>query len=338
MNSLERVLAALNGTPQTRPPFTLTLSLYGAKLTHCPLVEYYRHPEHYLAGQAAVVELCSPDIIFSPFALALEAEAFGSELQFLSTNPPNVRKPAIRVPEEFPFQQMPDVDSQPSLVYLVESTRLVCRQFSVEIPVCGILTAPVDLPAIVMGVDSWIETLVFKPELAQKILTAAGRHFVTMANGLLAAGAAFIASPVMFTHPSLLYQKLVDELILPTLAESFSMVKGPVVFHHGGNRIIPTLKDYLVLPNVGGFVMDHRDSLAEAREILGPGRLLLGNLNGPTMSQLPPQSILAKVTSILNDREGDPNFIFATSAADVPWDTPAELLQEIAALIVSFGD
>ena len=338
MNSLERVLAALHGTPQTRPPFTLTLSLYGAKLTKCPLLEHYRLPERYAEGQVAVVDLCSPDIIFSPFALTLEAEAFGSELQFLPTNPPNVRKPAVRSPEEFPLHSIPDVDSHPSLIYLRESVGLLSRKYSGEIPICGILTAPVDLPAIIMGVDSWIETLVLKPELAQKILEATGQHFAAMANALLAEGAAFIALPVMFTHPSLLYQKLIDELIIPALAHSFKEVKGPIVFHHGGNPIIPTLKDYLELPNVVAFALDHRDSLAEARTIIGPGRLLLGNLNGPTMSKLPPESILAKVRSILEDRAGDPNYIFATSAADVPWDTPPELVKAIAATITSFGN
>ena len=99
--SLDRVLAALAGKPQPRPPFTLTLSLYGARLTGCPLTEYYRKPERYAEGQEAVLDLCSPDILFSPFVLTLEAEAFGSELKFLPDNPPNIRKPAVRSADEF---------------------------------------------------------------------------------------------------------------------------------------------------------------------------------------------------------------------------------------------
>ncbi|MDK9707007.1 MAG: uroporphyrinogen decarboxylase family protein [Desulforhopalus sp.] len=332
MNSFERVLAALHGTPQTRPPFTLTLSLYGAKLTGCALADYYRHPERYAEGQMAVTELCAPDIIFSPFALPLEAEAFGSELKFLPCNPPNVRKPA----GAFPLDTSPDVNSHPSLIYLRQSVRLLRKIFSEETPICGILTAPVDLPAIIMGVDSWIEALVLKPELARKILEVTGSHFVSMANALLEDGAAFIALPVMFTHPSLLYKRLIDELILPALTHSFKEVKGPIVFHHGGNPINSTLTDYLALPNVVAFAVDHRDTLAEARSIIGPGRLLLGNLNGPTLARLPPDEILAKVKGILTDRAGDPHFIFATSAADVPWDTPPELVKAIAETITAF--
>ncbi len=40
MTALERVMAAIEGKMQSRPPFTMTLSLYGARLTNCPLSEY----------------------------------------------------------------------------------------------------------------------------------------------------------------------------------------------------------------------------------------------------------------------------------------------------------
>ena len=83
MTSMERVLAALSGTPQPRPPFTLALSLYGARLSGCPLSRYFRDAESYGAGQQAVYDSFAPDILFSPFALPLEAEAFGSEVIFL---------------------------------------------------------------------------------------------------------------------------------------------------------------------------------------------------------------------------------------------------------------
>jgi uroporphyrinogen decarboxylase len=41
-------------------------------------------------------------------------------------------------------------------------------------------------------------------------------------------------------------------------------------------------------------------------------------------------AVLFKVAQILDDRRGDPCFIFATSGADVPFDTPPALLQAIS--------
>ena len=83
MTGMERVIAALHGAGADHRAFTMTLSLYGAKLTSCPLNEYYTIPEQYLKGQMAVAQQCRPDIIFTPFALALEAQAFGSDIVFL---------------------------------------------------------------------------------------------------------------------------------------------------------------------------------------------------------------------------------------------------------------
>ncbi len=335
MTSLERVLAALSGKPHGRPPFTMTLSLYGAKLTGCPLPEYYRNPEKYARGQEAVVELCDPDILFGPFALSLEAEAFGSEIKFLPLNPPNVRKPVIGSPKEFMAIEPPDINLHPGLLYLRESIGLLSRKYKGQRPICGVLTAPVDLPAIIMGLDMWIETLLFHEQTAVDILNRTSRHFSGLANALFSDGADFIALATVFTNPAILYPQLINTIILPALERSFQEVKGPLVFHHGGNPMVPFLKDYLNLPNVAAFAVDHRDSLTAARGILGPKRLLLGNLNGPTLSRLRLEKVLDKVDRILADRQDDPCFIFATSAADVPWDTPRGVITAIAEKIRS---
>jgi uroporphyrinogen decarboxylase len=336
MSSKERIVAALEGTLQPRTPYTLTLSLYGAKLIDCALDEYYRNPQCYAEGQEAVHDLCSPDILFSPFAACMEAEAFGSELKFLPKAPPNIRKPAVHSADDFLGLSMPDVDNHPSLLYLRESVRCLAERFNGQIPICGVLTAPVDLPAIVMGIDMWIETLVYAPEKAAKIIDRIKKYFIRMANALFEDGADFICLPTMFSNPQILYPQLIDTLILPALNETFKEVNGAIIFHHGGNPLVPYLDRYLSLSNVAGFAVDHRDSLDEAREVLGSDRLLLGNICGPTLSRTPVGKVLEKVDFILDNRKGDPHFVFSTSAADIPWDTPPELLKGIAQKICEY--
>ena len=337
MTSLERVRAALSGKPGDLPPFTLVLSLYGARLTGRPLTEYYRDPRLYAEGQQAVVETCSPDILFGPFALALEAEAFGSELIFPPANPPIVRKPSARSPEDFLRLGLPDVDGHPGLLYLRESIRLMADAHKGEIPICAVITAPVDLPAIILGIDRWIETLLFAPEDADAILDATCRHFVGFANALFADGADLIALTTVFTNPTFLFRRQIDETILPALHRSFREVKGPIVFHHGGSPMVPLLSDYLTLPNVAAFVVDHRDSLTEARNILGPDRLLLGNLNNLTIASTPAETVLESVDAVMENRRNDPCFIFSNSAADIPLNTPPELIRAVAQRVRSFG-
>jgi len=337
MTSMERVLAALAGQPQPRPPFSLTLSLYGARLGSCPLERYYREADRYAAGQRAVYDSFAPDILFSPFALPLEAEAFGSELIFLPDYAPNVRKPGVRDAEEFLALDLPDIDSHPSLLYLRQAVRDMHAHFLGEVPICGILTAAVDLPATVMGLDRWLETLLFHPQLAEAVLARSTSHFVAMANALLADGATFIGLTTVCTNPRILFRQIIDTIVLPALRTSFAAVRGPIVFHHGGNPMVPYLADYLDLPGVVAYAVDHRDSLAEARARLGPERVLLGNLNGPPLARRPAKKVLAQVDAILEDRRDDPRFIFLTAGADIPLATPPELLQAICRRIADPG-
>jgi|SRR5208283_4964245 len=337
MTSMERVLAALHGTNSDRPAFTMTLSLYGAKLTGCPLPEYYTVPQRYAEGQSAVAEQCRPDIIFTPFAFALEARAFGSEIVFLAKDPPNVKKPFIRNPKDIGNIRVPDIGRQEGLLYLHTAARLLADHFRGTVPICGILTSPMDLPAIIMGVEGWLEILLFDRDKTKEIISLMSEYFVGMANSMFDSGINFLALPMMFSNPQLAFEKTIGEVIVPALSEMFGKLKGPIVFHHGGNPIAGYLQHYLNLPNIGAFVLDSRDDFSEARRKVGENVLLLGNLDGPSLGKISPAGAVEKARKILEDRKGDRHFIFATSAADVAWDTPMETITGIYDLIQHYG-
>lgn len=337
MNSLDRVLAAVRGEPADRRAFALVLSLYGAKLTGCSLSDYYSNPVEYLAGQQAVVDLVDPDILFTPFALTLEARAFGCTLKHFDTAPPNVVRPACKGLSDLASLLAPDMESDPGLRYLVESTRHLSREFGREKAIAAVLTAPMDLPALLVSIDEWIEALLFHPEVRKELLRRASDHFVALASALFDAGANFVITPAVFANPRFLTQQMVQEHVVPPLAEAFSRVSGPIVFHHGGNPLAACLDLFKDLPNVLGFALDHRDSFAEARAIVGETPVLLGNLSGPHLPGLSPEEAYAQTGSILSDRAADPRFIFCTSNADVPWSTAPETIQAVARAVRNAG-
>ncbi|MBF0407912.1 MAG: uroporphyrinogen decarboxylase family protein [Candidatus Riflebacteria bacterium] len=329
MNSIERVMAAYHGKPQSRPPYTLILSLYGARLIKANLHQYYRSPQIYLDGQKAVLDKFEPDLLFTPFALALEAEAFGSQLAFIPDDAPVIRKPAVNTPEDFLEKFTPDLQNSPGILYMRESARLLAQECNGKVPVCGVITSPVDLPLLIMGMDKWIETILFFPSKAREVLQMCSRHFVSLANSMFQDGINFIGITTALTNPKIFFQKQIDEIIMPALTDSLEKLNGPIVFHHGGSQILPLLPQYLKLPNLAAFVIDQRDSFASVREILGPNRLLLGNLFGPGLSRTPENIVIKNVEQILEDRKDDPFFIFCTSGPDVPIYTPPETIKAI---------
>jgi uroporphyrinogen decarboxylase len=334
---MERVVAALQGTEADRRAFTMTLSLYGAKLTGCPLPEYYTSPDSYLRGQIAVYAQCKPDILFTPFVLAPEAQAFGSEIIYLHNSPPNVRKPFIRHPDEIGNIRVPDIQRDAGLLYLQSSARLLADHFKGTVPICGVLASPLDLPAVIMGVENWLEILLFDREKAAAVIALMSKYFVSMANSLFDNGVNFVAMPMMFSNPRMVFEKTIKEIVAPALADIFIRLKGPVVFHHGGNPLAGYLPLYRNIPNIAGFVLDQHDDLTEARKNIGEKMLLLGNLDGPTLGLVTTAHALEGAKKILDNRRDDRHFIFATSSADVAWDTPIETITGIYELMQHYG-
>lgn len=323
MNSLERVFAAVEGKPVDRPAVTLTLSLYGAKLTGCPVKEYFTNPQSYADGQAAVSEEFQPDLLFTPFALAVEGEAFGSQVVYLDNYAPNIARPAVGAAEEAGRLRIPDVDSHPRLLFIRESVRLMAAQFGGKVPIVGVMNSPIDLPALIMGIDTWLGMLLCDAEAAKSVMDMTTRFFIQWANALLSDGANLLVFPCNFSNPEIVTEKILKEIAIPVYQAAFLEIKGPLVIHHGGARIQPFLDHYNPLPNLAAFVLDSRDSFSEAREKVGPDRVLLGNIDGPTLLKKAPETIRAECLKLLSDRSDDRHFIMASSNADVAYDTPA---------------
>ncbi|MGD9940758.1 MAG: uroporphyrinogen decarboxylase family protein [Clostridia bacterium] len=329
MNSMERIGAVLGGGQPDRRAFTLTLSLYGARLTGQDTADYYSDPALYAAGQRAVVDLCEPDVLFGPFALSLEAKAFGATLSHVPDSPPIVSRPALKSARDILDLNRPDVDHDANLRYLVESVQAVVADQGGTRPVAAPIASPSDLPILLMGMENWLQVLLFEPDSAAAWSALALDHFEALAAAYFKAGASFLVTPVMMVNPLLVDSTMAKRLIIPLLRRAFSRLGGPIVFHHGGNRIakcIGTLKD---LPNLAGFVVDEGDSLSAVRRCLGPDMLLLGNLSGPHCSRRSAEDVQRRVGSIMTNREGDAKFILASSGADIPFDTDPSVLAGI---------
>ena len=329
MNSMERIGTVLAGGQPDRRAFTLTLSLYGARLTGQDVASYYSNPALYAAGQRAVVDLCEPDVLFGPFALSLEAKAFGATTAQLPDAPPFVSKLALKAPKDIAKLKRPDVEQNAYLRFLVEAVQAVVADQGGKRPVAAPIAAPTDLPILLMGMENWLQILLFEPALAEAWSQLALNHFEALAAAYFKAGASFLVTPVMMVNPILVDPDTAKRLIVPLLREAFARLGGPVVFHHGGNRIarcIGSLKD---LPNLAGFVVDEGDSLSAVRRTLGPAMVLLGNLSGPHSSRRSAEDVQRRVRNILANRQGDAKFILASTGADIPFDTDPKVLEGI---------
>jgi uroporphyrinogen decarboxylase len=324
MNSIERISATFKGQPTDRRAVCLTLPLFGARLTGCKVTEHYTDPVVYARGQTAVRETFEPDVLLGPFAFALEGAAFGGRLRFLDDAAPNLARPAITSAKEIDQITIPDVDSHPMLLYLRDSIRRISAEHGSEVPVAAIVSGPVDLPALILGMEGWLETILFDETGARRMLEITVPFFVRWVNALLDDGATFVVVPCVFANPSAVTRKAAIELFIPAVREAFAQLNGPVLLHSAGLPLAPHLDLINDLPNAPGFVLNGGESFAEARRKIGPDPVLLGNIEGPSLFLRDRDDIEADCLAVLNDRRDDPRFVLATSMADIALDTPME--------------
>jgi len=337
MNSMERILATITGKSLDRRAFTPVLALYGARLTKCPLDRYYTDPAAYTRGQSAVRDTFQPDVLCAPLAFASIGAAFGGELAFLEREAPNLRRPALQSAEQWDAIVPPDPDTHPLLVYFQEVIRLMVAEHAKEIPIAMAIPIPADIPEMVMGLESWMETVLFNPAGAQRVMDKVIPFYVRLVNGLFAAGATFIAMPCGFASPTMVTREIVTHFTRPILETVLPRLKGPVILHNVGAPIVPHLDLLTGLPSVAAFIVDQRDDLAQARRIVGPEIVLFGGLDCSTISLMTTAEVKDRCRSVLEERRQDPRFILGTSGPDVVWNTPPENIHAMRHAVETFG-
>lgn len=340
MNGTERIMATLTGQPIDRRAVNLVLSLYGARLTEVPLDRYFTDPAEYVRGQAAIRTIFDPDIMYGPFAFAIIAAAFGCKIRWHNDQAPTVCNPAVGSGEEMYRLLPPDPDTHPHLLFIREATRRMVEEYRGEVSIAVPMPPPIDLPTLIMGIDAWLDLVLFDPEGASRVLGIISDFIVRFANCLFADGANFMAMPCAFGSPAIVTREMLTDFSRPALIAAYSQFNGPVVLHHGGAPILKHLDLLTGLPQVVGYVVDQNDDLDKARTIIGEAPVLIGGLNAPGMADMTAAQVERHCLSVLKNRRDDLHFILGTCAPDVPLETPPENISAIkrAAEIFAGGE
>ncbi|HPN83651.1 MAG TPA: uroporphyrinogen decarboxylase family protein [Spirochaetota bacterium] len=328
MTGIQRIMAALRGESADRRAVIPVLSLYGARLTDCSPKEYYTSGEAYARGQDAVCERFDPDAVIGPFCFAFHGAAWGARLHWFDDQAPSIMNPATRVPDELFALTTPDTDTNPWLLPLRIAVRSLARKHGSSRSIAMPLPAAVDLPSLIMGIEPWLETILFEPELADRIMQMIVPFFRRLASAFHSDGAGMIVMPCGFASPSMVTREIVTRFSRPWLETSLRDLPIPVIFHHGGAPCNQHLDLLSGLPGVPAILIDERDDPLCARSMTGT-TVILGGPQGPAFHQRPAESIRRICSGILEKMRTDRHFILATSGPDIPWDTPPDRIDAL---------
>ncbi|WP_183360884.1 uroporphyrinogen decarboxylase family protein [Geomonas limicola] len=319
-------MGTLLGQPVDRVPAFAVLGAYGARLTGLDLRTLYTDATAYVSGQQAVYNQFGFDLVITPFVYTAISEAFGGETAWSINQPPNMKRPGWPSAARALHAELPVPQTTACLATVLEATGRLADLYKQQVPIVAVLPGPGILPSLVIGLEQWMETVLFEPELARRLSDHLTPFFVTWANALLAAGADCLVITEGMASAEIAPRDLFAERFLPLLTTTFAQIDGPKVLHHTGGRINHVLDLVTGLPGLVALAIGSKDSLAEARSIVGPDLNLIGNLDNLSFPSASVEHIYRASRDCLREAAGGGHFILANSGADIPLSTSPENL------------
>jgi uroporphyrinogen decarboxylase len=331
MNSYQRVMNTLAGQPVDRLPVFAVLGAYGAKLTGVDLRTLLSDASAYVAGQRALQQEFGFDQVMSAFDYSVLAEAFGGQIAWFPNQIPNIKRPAARQAADALSLPLPDVLHTARLPVILEINRRLAGIYKEQVPIISVLPGPCIFPALLVGIEQWMEAILFEPELAQKLLDYTAPFFVSWANALLDAGADCLAFTEGMATSAVAPRKIFAEQCLPHLRSVFSQIHGPKIVSSTGGCMNHVLDLLSGLDGVVGVIAGSKDDLCEARQLLGPDLTIVGNLDNLTLPAVSADEVYNLSLSLFRAAGPSGHYILANAGADVPQATPPENLRAMRA-------
>ncbi len=337
MNSYQRVMGTLMGQPVDRLPVFAVLGAYGGKLTNTDLRTVFSDASAYVASQQAVQSAFGFDLVMTPFVYTAISEAFGGETAWSDCQTPNMKRPGVRSAAEVLTLPLPDPYRTGRLPVVLDATRRLADLYKERVPVIAVLPGPAIMPSLVIGMEQWMETILFDEDLAQKILDHIAPFFVSWANALLAAGADCLVITEGMASAEIAPRAMFAERFLPLLTATFAQINGPKVLHHTGGRINHNLDLFPGLAGLVGVAVGSKDDLAEARRLIGPGLNLIGNVDNLSFPALSGDTIYEMSQACVRAAAPSGHYILANSGADIPLTTPPENLRAMLSAAADYS-
>lgn len=335
MNSLQRVLAAVNAEPVDRTPVLPIMLMQGARELEISLPEYFERPTRLAEGQLRLLERFGHDGVFAFPHIVQDVLPWGSALTFHEDGPPSVAKMVIRDFEDILELEAPQPADHPYLRHTLEAAEALTRAVGDEKLIVGAIIGPFSLPTMLMGTRRFLDLLddpqlrerYFRPLMAQMIEFAArwvraqfesGCHLVVFAEG--------IASATIIDEPTFLqYAKPVMEEFVERVTGVVGGAGGALALEFVGHGL-PFMHHVRDL-DVAGCLIGESDTIVEARAAIGPKKALIGNINNLKLLRWGPERVQFEARRVM--AQAGPGFILSNQGPEVPWNVPYPVLEAL---------
>ena len=323
MTPLEILLAAINGTPAPRIPIFCNLLDQGARELGMHQRDYYANGENVAAGQLKMRARFGYDNVWSLFYVGKEAEFFGCQnILYAEDGSPNVGEFVIKSWDDIATLEVPDdITAHPAWAETAKCMRILRAEVGATHPICAYITASSSLPALLMGMDKWMELLLTGPaDLRDLLLAKCTEFFQKEVAAYRAAGANVLVYSTPFGSAYFVGRKRFESFSLPWMKCDLAPGGvGGIVYYCGMapfNEVIAQVMDEL---DINIHYISPLANLAEAKRIIdarlpakGGKGLTCGVIDDIKMIQWTAEETRAEVKRMCEIGKPNGHFLFGT--------------------------
>jgi uroporphyrinogen decarboxylase len=339
MTGMERLVAAINGTLADRIPVFCNLLDQGARELGLPLEEYYSSGELVAEAQLKMRAKYGYDCLWSLFYVGKEAELLGCrKMIFAKDGPPNVGEMVIKKYDDIARLQVPDdITSHPAFAEELKCLRILKAEAGGKYPICAYLTASMTLPAILMGMEKWLQMLMLGPnDLRDELLAKCSDFFQKQVAAYRAAGADVLVYSNPFGSTDFIPLKFFNELSIPWMERDL----GPggtagIVYYCGSARFNNVIEEVIRRLGIGVFYLSPMDDIAEGKRLVGGRGLTCGVINDIMLLEWSPEEIRAEVKRMIEAGKPGGKFLFGTLV--MPYNIPEKNIRIMLEAAYEYG-
>lgn len=336
---MERLVAAIKGEVSDRIPVFCNLLDQGAKELGMPLQEYYASGAHVAEAQLRMRERYGYDNVWSLFFVGKEAELLGCrKVRYAKDGPPNVEDFIIKNYDDIARLQIPaDLNEHPAFREELNCLQILKREVGGRYPICAYVSSSMTLPALLMGMDKWLELLLLGPaDLRDALLAKCYAFFVKQVTAYRDAGADLLLYSNPFGSTDTVPMKFFRDHALPWIEKEIQEV-GPagVIYYCGTSRFNRVIDTVLERTGIGVYYLSPLDDVADAKRIIAGRGLTCGVLNDLKLIDWTGEEIRAEVRRLIEAGMPGGKFLFGTGV--MPYQIPEENIRVMLEAAYEFG-
>jgi uroporphyrinogen decarboxylase len=350
MTPLDILVAAITGAPAPRIPVFCNLLDQGARELGMRQEEYYRKGEHVAEGQLKMARRFGHDNVWSLFYVGKEAAFFGCEnILYAQEGSPNVGDYVIKSWDDIAKLQVPeDLTAHPAWAETATCLKILREEVGATRPICAYLTASTSMPALLMGMDRWLELLMTGPEdIKQQLLEKCSEFFQKEVAAYRAAGANVLVYSTPFGSHYFVGKKRFESFSMPWMKRDLAPGGvGSIVYYCGMapfNEVIPSVIDEL---DIAIHYVSPLADLAEAKRLIegrrkglaGDGQgayLTCGVIDDIKLIKWTPDEVRAEVKRLCEIGKPGGHFLFGTGV--MPMAIPEANIKTMLAAAFDYG-